>query len=171
MRKKTRSLLYRPFVHASALLACSTTPVWSEPLSSIGRLQRNSSQCSLKIPGEPPQDCRVVQVDQKAESVIRFRFIGTSQTKPVITSLSFVSAKPNNPPPLRCNEGRCQLKTTSTWVSPVVSAAESFTDTLGLSTGIPKAWPARGQCQISKTLTACEATRSDGQTVKAEARF
>jgi len=148
-----------------------SSPGAGEPIPSIGRLQRTAAECVLSLSDHSQQRCRRVQIDRKTESVVRIRFIGASETEGVITSLSFVSADPSSPLPMSCTQGRCQLQGSDPWEGPVLGASESFTNGLGISIGVPKAWAARGLCLVSQEQVLCEATRSDGLSIGAEGRF
>ena len=47
----------------------------------------------------------------------------------------------------------------------------SVTDSLGLVQGLPKAWPARGECSISQLHVECEAQLTNGNSFRGEASF
>ena len=160
-----------PLLSAALLFVGLSSPGAGETIASIGRMQRNTSDCVLRVSSRSQQRCRQVQLDRKTESVLRIRFIGASETEGVITSLSFVSADPSTPLPLRCTQGRCQLQGSSHWEGPVLGASESFTNSLGITIGVPKAWAARGVCRVSQVNVICKATRSDGLALRAEAWF
>ena len=136
----------------------------------IGRLERTPRRCITSSPARQEHPCRGLRLDRKSDHVLRARFIGITDAKGKTQSISFVSTDPTTPLPLTCRQGRCALEQT-TWHGSVIGASESQTNALGITEGLPKAWPARGQCTISLGRILCSAKLSNGSKIRGEATF
>ena len=136
----------------------------------IGRMERSPKRCITAMGDDNKRPCSAVRLDRKSDHVLRVRLTGMRGAKGTVESFSFVSTNPSHSLPLTCRQGQCNPPT-GTWQGTVIGAARSVTDSLGLVQGLPKAWPARGECSISPIRVVCEAQLTNGNSLRGEASF
>ena len=142
----------------------------SNPTPTIGRLQRTTAACNTTATEGSEHRCDRIQLDRKTDSVLRVRFIGPDSRKGITRMLTFVATDAGKDLPITCRNGLCQLRPTD-WEGPVMSAAEAFSNGLGIAEGLPRAWPAKGVCKINPAGVECDAQLSNGLTLRAEAKL
>ncbi len=136
----------------------------------IGRMEVNTKHCDFIAPSDERLPCYRIEVARKTDSVLRVRFIGHGKQKGSGRSLTFVAINPDQPVPLSCHQGQCELMS-ARWQGTVVSVAEAFTTILGIAEGIPKAWPARGNCKLEQRQLSCAVELSTGKVLSAQGRL
>lgn len=138
--------------------------------AAIGRLTVNTKHCRFVAPSNQRLSCYRIELARKTDNVLRLRFIGQGEQPGRGRSLTFVAINPEQPVPLSCKQGQCEL-TSKHWQGAVVGVAEAITTSLGLAEGLPKAWPAQGSCKLNKRQFTCTADLSTGEALSAEGRL
>ena len=136
----------------------------------FGRFESFSDSCQYKLAEGEPQPCRIVQLDLKSDAVIGVRFIGRGEQRGSRRELTFVTTTAKGAVPLTCSSGYCKLKEEQ-WLSSVSSVAEKNFDERGLSQGLPKAWPVRGECQLANNYLRCVSKSFSGEILTGEAHL
>jgi hypothetical protein len=133
-------------------------------------LEVNTNHCSFSASSNQKLSCFRIELTRKTDNVLRLRFIGEGDHQGQGRSLTFVAINPDLPLPLSCDQGQCAL-TAARWQGAVVGVAEAFTTSLGIAEGLPKAWPARGNCKLEQRQFTCTAEVSSGEVISAEGRL
>ena len=152
-----------------AFTLLSSPPTQAAP-PAIGRLEVNTNHCSFSASSNQKLSCFRIELTRKTDNVLRLRFIGEGDHQGQGRSLTFVAINPDLPLPLSCDQGQCAL-TAARWQGAVVGVAEAFTTSLGIAEGLPKAWPARGNCKLEQRQFTCTAEVSSGEVISAEGRL
>ena len=171
----TRALNHRGVTRTAQILATGVLLTHagigaSSSTPTIGRLQRTTAACNTTATEGSEHRCDRIQLDRKTDSVLRVRFIGPDSRKGITRMLTFVATDAGEDLPITCRNGLCQLRPTD-WEGPVMSAAEAFSNGLGIAEGLPRAWPAKGVCKINPAGVECDAQLSNGLTLRAEAKL
>ena len=138
-------------------------------VSNFGNFETTVSRCSIDRNGTT-QSCSRVQLTQRGTSGLRIRFSGPGEEPGSSTRMTFIASHPSGEPALTCNKGDCK-PSDSAWSATVISGSTAQFDARGLPDNLPKAWPMRGTCRISKGLIACQSQSRSGWTLSAEARL
>lgn len=136
----------------------------------FGRFEVISKTCEYQLSSGSREICRVVQLDRKSAEVIGVRFIGRGKGKGSRQELTFVTFSNESSVPLTCSNGECSLKEDS-WIGQVSSVAEKNFNERGLSQGLPKAWPVKGECTLSQKHLSCRSQSFSGELLTGEARL
>lgn len=136
----------------------------------IGRMEVNTHQCSFIARTDERQPCYRIELARKTEGVLRLRFIGQGEQKGHGRILTFVAINADQPLPVSCHQGQCELNETR-WQGSVIGVAEAMTTGLGIADGLPKAWPAQGSCRLEQRRLACSAQLNTGVALSARARL
>ena len=139
-------------------------------LPAIGRLAVNTNQCSFVVPSVDRQPCFRIELTRKTDHVLRLRFIGQGEQKGQGRSLTFVALNPEQPVPILCDQGQCEVSAMR-WQGSIVGVAEAFTTPLGIADGLPKAWPAQGRCLFEQRALTCTAEINTKEVFSAKGRL
>lgn len=156
---------------AAALLLAALAPLGpsfaADEADSFGRWQWDSRNCERNLEGSEPSRCARVQVDQAIEGMLTIRFIANGPKRDGSNLLVFVGVLPAGQESMRCRQGKCEpVAPVRTEVSTV---SESSFDGRGLAEGLPKAWPADGNCRVEPNEVICEAKALSGERWRAQA--
>ena len=155
-----------PMAAISLLSVIGSGPIaYGNP--AFGRFETLSDSCKYQLAEGEQQPCKVIQLDRKSDAVVAVRFIGRGERQGSRRELTFVTITAKGAVPLTCTGGDCRLKK-EPWLSTVSSVAEKNFDERGLSQGLPKAWPVRGECQLSSNHLSCRSKSFSGEVLRGE---
>lgn len=135
----------------------------------FSRVEQATRRCRIER-GDIKRSCNRLQISDTGSDGLRIRFTGPGETPGSSHQLSFVALAREQPSPLRCEKGNCQLSGRR-WTADIISIAWVEFDKRGLPRGLPTARTVRGTCRINDRLINCESHRGQLIDVSAEAQI
>jgi hypothetical protein len=155
---------------ALGLLQVGTAPglaTAAERLDDFGLLQLTTSRCQRNLAGSPAAPCSTLRLEQNREGLLNVQFMGAGGGPERSNRITFVGMVREGQANLSCQAGRCRL--TGPLRTEVTSVSEIGFDGRGLPIGLPKAWPAEGECQLLQREVRCQVRALSGERWAAEA--